>query len=249
MVIIHVGAELTPYVVHRDLVCQCSPYFKALFLGHFRERTTRTTTCPDVEDADFRRFLGWLYNPRRDDLASRLAPHIRLWTQRFSCATLLRLYVFADAYDIPQIRDDIVAHFFDVMAVKLSLPSYGLINAAFARLPANSPLCRLVVDVMVRYFDESCEGDEDRAEREALHEDFLLSMMMKHAERNTRIRGDALSVRYRLFIHHYLEEQIGETAKGLRSLTSADERARDKVLLREEEDDLGSAVEQLDIGD
>ncbi|KAH7401614.1 hypothetical protein BKA66DRAFT_377713, partial [Pyrenochaeta sp. MPI-SDFR-AT-0127] len=135
--ILVVGPEEEEYTVHCGLLCHYSSYFRNLFFGPFQERNTLQGLMPDVSQREFRRCAYYC-------LPLSSAPLL----SSYSTSSLLRLYVIADRYNIPLLRDDIVTWMFHQWAIEGLLPAYPTINSAFARLPANSPLCRLMVDVM-----------------------------------------------------------------------------------------------------
>ncbi|KAF2098500.1 hypothetical protein NA57DRAFT_75742 [Rhizodiscina lignyota] len=66
MVTITVGSEKKAFVVHKDLICHYSKYFKAAFGGNFKEAEEKKSNLPDVETETFEIFVAWLYKQKLD---------------------------------------------------------------------------------------------------------------------------------------------------------------------------------------
>lgn len=58
---IFVGRKRKAFHLHLDLLCDRSTYFKAAFLGNFKEAGTRELFLPDDNDSAFELFVNWLY--------------------------------------------------------------------------------------------------------------------------------------------------------------------------------------------
>ena len=61
MVDIYVGAERKKYHLHRDLLCERSEFFKASFMGSFKEAAAEEMALPEDNVVSFELFVGWLY--------------------------------------------------------------------------------------------------------------------------------------------------------------------------------------------
>ena len=61
MVDIFVGAERTKFHLHRDLLCNRSDYFRACFVGDFKEAQQRELSLPEDNAESFELFVTWLY--------------------------------------------------------------------------------------------------------------------------------------------------------------------------------------------
>lgn len=58
-----VGSAESKFVVHSDIVCKRSKFFKAACSGQWKEATNRTVKLPIIHTITFRLFLDWLYAP------------------------------------------------------------------------------------------------------------------------------------------------------------------------------------------
>jgi BTB/POZ domain len=59
--IIQVGSTPKLFHVHKSLLCDASPFFRAALNGRFKESAEGVVTLPYDDPEAFERFLGWLY--------------------------------------------------------------------------------------------------------------------------------------------------------------------------------------------
>ncbi|OCL01339.1 hypothetical protein AOQ84DRAFT_13321 [Glonium stellatum] len=166
-VIIKVDGDHHSYVIHMDLLVFYSEYFKSAF--------------DDPET--FKVFMDWLYAQKvlgeRDGFWTYEHPKAR--DKHWLDARLAGLYCFADQYEIFQLRraamDAIYAEYRHA-----GLPPYETVIKAFQTLPHTSPLCKFFTDIYCIRFDQMCDDDQQRKLRRLLPHEFLLAIMLKHAE-------------------------------------------------------------------
>lgn len=60
-VTVKIGPEATPYIIHRDLLCNASKYFSNAFKGNFKEANDQSIHLTDVKPEVFDAFSQWLY--------------------------------------------------------------------------------------------------------------------------------------------------------------------------------------------
>ena len=70
MVDIFVGAERTKFHLHRDLLCSRSDYFRACFVGDFKEAQQRELSLPEDDAESFDLFVTWLYGTHLKKISS-----------------------------------------------------------------------------------------------------------------------------------------------------------------------------------
>jgi hypothetical protein len=58
---LRVGRDRVPIMVHKELLCYCSEFFRGAFEGGFRESEEKSLGLSDVEREVFRLFQHWLY--------------------------------------------------------------------------------------------------------------------------------------------------------------------------------------------
>ncbi|KEQ61164.1 uncharacterized protein M437DRAFT_19938, partial [Aureobasidium melanogenum CBS 110374] len=83
--------------INKSLLCHFSAYFRALFLGGFAKNTQENFSF-NLQPLDAQIFERWLG-----------CGILHTWNDGQPCfGTLLRLYVFADYYDLPALRHAIM---------------------------------------------------------------------------------------------------------------------------------------------
>jgi hypothetical protein len=58
---LRVGRDRVPIMVHKELLCYCSEFFRGAFEGGFRESEEKSLGLSYVEREVFRLFQHWLY--------------------------------------------------------------------------------------------------------------------------------------------------------------------------------------------
>ncbi|KAL8898245.1 MAG: hypothetical protein Q9192_002166 [Flavoplaca navasiana] len=107
MVTLLVGPDRLSFHVHRNLLCENSPFFAAAFNGSFKESSGLMELIEDSADA-FERFVQWLY--RRKFTISPVGD-AQCTKQRYQ--QLVRVYIVADKFDVPLLKDHVIVLFFD----------------------------------------------------------------------------------------------------------------------------------------
>ena len=130
MVTLYVGNDREVFHIHRNLLCNASPVFKAAFAGKFKESSDLSMDLPDEDVGSLNRLVQWLYTKcyEVDDYDSKEHLQARHWQ-------LARLYALADKYDIVTLRNDIVEEFFALFsapkAVYSQNPSLELVEYVY----------------------------------------------------------------------------------------------------------------------
>ncbi|KAL8893906.1 MAG: hypothetical protein Q9192_004808 [Flavoplaca navasiana] len=94
MVQLKVGAEEKTFYVHKGLICESSPFFRAAFTGGFKENSGSITLEEDDPDI-FGHIVQWLYRGKLDTLSK-----VEVDTGSDYWMKLFQLYVLADKYGI-----------------------------------------------------------------------------------------------------------------------------------------------------
>lgn len=95
-----VGKDENVFNVHEDRLFEVSPFFKAAFESKFREATNRSMSLPEDDTDVVEQFVQWVYFGTLD--YERLKEMKDLESPGFELT--FRLYVFADKYDLAQIK-------------------------------------------------------------------------------------------------------------------------------------------------
>ncbi|KAF7169362.1 hypothetical protein CNMCM5623_002125 [Aspergillus felis] len=138
MVHINVGVNETPFDVHVELLCGCSPYFDTLFKDRTEKPIAEDPICfPDDDPDVFAELLGWMYyGDTSADLPSRAGSLF-----------LLQLWVLAGKLKISRLQNHVI-HILKTMIDRKPGGIFGSdkVNYVYAHTLPHSPLRLLVVD-------------------------------------------------------------------------------------------------------
>lgn len=73
-IIVLVGSEKKTFVVHKNIVCQSSRFFRAATTGQWKKATKKTVPLPDIKPEIFGAYVGWLYT---GDIDVKASPDIK----------------------------------------------------------------------------------------------------------------------------------------------------------------------------
>ncbi len=147
VVSLYVGNDRKVFYIHRNLLCNASPVFKAALAGTFRESSDLSMDLPDEDVGSLNRLVQWLYTKRYevDNYDSEENLRARYWQ-------LARLNALADKYDIVTLRNDIVDKFFAIFsprkAAHLPNPSKDLVEYVYT----NSSKCCALRDLLAAVY-------------------------------------------------------------------------------------------------
>ncbi|KAI4708477.1 hypothetical protein J4E89_006533 [Alternaria sp. Ai002NY15] len=176
--------------VYRNMLSAVSPYFRGAFEGSFVEATDRFMSLTDVTEQTFPIDVqSGREKPKELKEMEGLCHKNSEWINRYGLSVLsfLRLYVFADKYDVPQLRDDVLTALVAQSVAWSWWPDIEreLIESACANLPPSSKFIRLLV-LSTAYcwlFEPgTCSATRVRALRE-MNEDFAFDSMAVQNER------------------------------------------------------------------
>lgn len=163
IVVLKVGPKKTRFDVHKRQLCELSPFFQAAFKGNFRENAGTMDLLEDAVQA-FEHFVRWVYE-RRVDISMDIPSEVSLKDdkdelRRARMRAMFDLYILGDKYDVPILKDGIMAVLFD--AVKegsdealhcLKAPSLGDIKYIYAHTTQRSTLRKFVTACMTWFVD------------------------------------------------------------------------------------------------
>lgn len=145
------GAQFT---VHKALLCHYSSYYRAALNGPFKESREGLEPVEYLSKEIYGTFIAWLHSG-----TVPAGP-----PTRSSLADLIRLYIYADEYDIPAFRQTIIVQLYDLLEPcrhsgtprsgvrSILLPTNPVVEFICERLPSNSPLYRLIVEAFACYW-------------------------------------------------------------------------------------------------
>ncbi|TLD22635.1 putative btb poz domain containing protein [Venturia nashicola] len=141
---IYFGEEQA-FILPMDYLTSVSPYFENAFKGAFREAVEKKIKLPNVKIKTFSIYVEWLYSRHIVDKdGEAFVTENATYTPRHS--TLLNLYLFADEYDHPQLRRDVLQVFVKHSNQYENCVPIETVIKAYNRLPSTSPLLRFLVD-------------------------------------------------------------------------------------------------------
>ncbi|KAL8852108.1 MAG: hypothetical protein Q9221_003038 [Calogaya cf. arnoldii] len=97
-----VGAEASLFHIHRGLICESSPFFRAAFTGRFKESCGSISLGEDDADV-FGHIVQWLYRGKLETLSKTEAD-----TGDDYFMKLFQLYVLADKYAIVPLENAVM---------------------------------------------------------------------------------------------------------------------------------------------
>lgn len=109
MVTVKVGLGRLPFYVHKNLLCDHSPYFAAALKGSYKESAGSMELKEDNVEA-FERLIQWLY---KHDIV--ISPIGNAPTTANRYRELIQLYILADKFDIPRLRNYVMTLLFDTI--------------------------------------------------------------------------------------------------------------------------------------
>ena len=161
IVIVKVGPSKTPFNMHRGLLCNAAPYFKAAFNGNFTEAKSAVLELPEEDVVIFKRFQLWVYTNKLVLSTSTF----KMPFERFSLRMLLimfrnriyglqedtdsnlsvGLYIFGELRGIPVLQNATIDLLIDKQATENIVPT-TLLHRVYENPPENSPLRKPLVD-------------------------------------------------------------------------------------------------------
>lgn len=193
IVTIEISPKAKEFNVHRELLCQVSPYFRGAFKREFEEAQKLAIHLEDLTPRTFEIFQTWLYSGTlilpgdstafaELDNTADLCPECNTacevppgdHSEGFVKKTyygddILGLYIMADKYDTPLLRLEalITNQHLDERAD--TFPTWKMVSRAYENLPDNSPFGGYLVDMLRRYWtsDPPMCVCEPQSEREA----------------------------------------------------------------------------------
>ncbi len=121
---------------------------------------------------------------------------------------LVRLYIFADAYECPALRNDIMSAITYLSDRADSFPCLHFVPWAFSHLPSSSTLCQYLTKRTARHWNP----DEPVKNTESLSREFLLEVLQINARRASsetygQVLDEELAERCQFHEHAAVEEK------------------------------------------
>jgi hypothetical protein len=129
------------FLVHKDLLCEHSPFFAAALNGQFAEGISRTISLPDVDPKHFEHVVLWLYTQcleTSDYFYKDSKP---------TYFALLDIYSLADRLAIEGMRNAVVDRIAELAERTNSVPTPSDTYILYESIRDGAPVRRLVLDL------------------------------------------------------------------------------------------------------
>lgn len=139
LVQVRVGHAKTLFKIHKQLLFNSTPYFKAAFDGNFIEAKEQTLELPEENVVMFKRFQLWLYT--NYILEKGEEPTEIDWN------TQAELYIFGEMCGIPDLQNAAIDILINKQCKQNAIPT-STFCLVYEKTPEGSSLRRLCVDWM-----------------------------------------------------------------------------------------------------
>ena len=152
-------------MIHKNLACRDSSFFKAACKSGFREAESKEVKLPEDEPETFDNFVQWLYTGDFEKPKSESSyPD---WEFFFNT------YVLADKLGAPKFGNYIMNVMINEAETRwneeLSLPDAAAVCVAYENTPESSPLRRFLVDLY-------CYNNKLEIPKHAVPDEFVMEM-------------------------------------------------------------------------
>jgi hypothetical protein len=189
------------FVVPREYLISVSEYFENAFNGTLAETDSKEISLSDVLPTTFSIFHEWLCARKLSDSCG-LQYHATIGSMCEKGNELLRVYSFADEYDVPQLRRDATDAYVDMMDQNVLTLSRGNCILAYDLLPESSPMRAAIVDLWSSKWSGTLQPQDN-----ALPSSFVLELAANFAECRWRSFGVCASPRNNLCKYHEHDDE------------------------------------------
>lgn len=165
-------------MLHKNLVCRYSSFFKAACKGGFREAESNEIKLPDDESETFDNFVQWLY--------TRDFEHQKTESGGLDWVCILDTYVLADKLGAPKFSNyvmNLMVHEAEMRwDQELGLPDAAAVCVAYENTPGSSPLRRFLVDVY-------CCNNKLEIPKHAVPDEFVMEMAFNFKRMSAELGG------------------------------------------------------------
>lgn len=239
-----VGSDEKRYAVHRALLCYYSPYFTAALNGSFKEADEDALKLKNTGHKVFDIFLHWLYTqtlPEPNCSNNEGTPSASSsWPDGFYDYWITGLFIFAEFYNVPQLRKEVVDQFYFkyVCSGVPIVPDYQTIIQAFSSLPDTSQFCRFLVRIYAVRWDVSYDEDDDEAidNRGQLPKEFLGDLMIEvgKVRKDQNKYGKAPAMPEVCEYHEHSTKEEKKSCRRTQRIGNAGKKAAKEARTREE---------------
>jgi len=166
-----VGPKRVKFGVHKGVLIRKSAFFRAALTGTFKEATEGTVVLQDDSPKVFEVFVSWLYTRKLENTVDEIPTPC-------SSNRLAKLYIFADRYDVPILRNDAIDALIKNRRENLQIPTSSF-RMVYDATPPKDPLRRLLADMVILDTDIR---ESVVARRESYSVEMLLHLLVVSSE-------------------------------------------------------------------
>lgn len=149
IVTIEVGATKTNFHIHKKLLCDVSPFFRAGFSGRFKEGSDKSMRLSEDDVDTFQRFVSWLYTKKYGLSGFETEPDVE---ERYM--QLASLYVLSDKFGIGSLKNEMIDHLFSMrLTTDINAPPQSAISLVYANSVGGSAFRKLLVEWYVWHIE------------------------------------------------------------------------------------------------
>jgi hypothetical protein len=139
-ILVLVGAEETPFTIHKDIISVKSKFFQAVCSERWKEGQEKTVRLPDVEPKIFGRYVDWAYG---DVFVAEEKGG------RAIIATVIKLYLVGDVLEDVKLRNKAIRALTSYAVIENVSVNCSDINLIWDRTTPTSSLRRWVLENQV----------------------------------------------------------------------------------------------------
>jgi hypothetical protein len=185
MVKIYVGQDKESWVLHQEVICERSEFFRKAFTGGFHESEKKEIYLEEEDPRMFGHFVNWLYGKKLYCHKDHANPseitfkHVREW---------LALYIFADKISLRALADEALEQY--NFCTEGTLPCTNEILIIYQNTVEQSPLRQHAVKaLMVEFFDQGSDDFDFISDAIACHIEFtrdITAAIKNHTRLSTK---------------------------------------------------------------
>lgn len=138
-----VGADKTPFTVHKATICAKSKFFEAALVRDWKEKADATVTLPDMLPYKFAVFVHWTYTGVIDGQKNEHKPPHDVTPY----APVFGAFLARDVLESEGLRNDAMTELIRVERSQDRLASAATISHYWVKTAEGSPLRRWLVDL------------------------------------------------------------------------------------------------------
>ncbi|KAL8669832.1 MAG: hypothetical protein Q9168_005597 [Polycauliona sp. 1 TL-2023] len=184
-----VGEEAVVFHVHKGLICESSPFFRAAFTGGFKENSGSMLLEEDDPNV-FGHLVQWLYQGKLKTLSDEEAD-----TGNAHWLQLFQLYMLGDKYCVTRLKNHVMDLLFEAYERRQKLgksgildtlkpPQWYLIPNVYGNTVKGSQLRRFVVAYHVWHVDQDWYIRDTAIEWLERNPTFAVELVAAHASKS-----------------------------------------------------------------